>query len=245
MFRIKLMKLNILLLICFRVLANASHDDIVLYAKMAAAAYAGTYEKNSLLIKQISEHNNSIFDNRLLGFYDKKNETIYISIRESSKIKNWIDGYYAKNQENYLARWLPTRWMEVLEYVEDFHGNLVHHALFDFEHVIGRILLRYPNSKVVFVGYGYGGLMAHLLAQKVYFDHRIKQIECHTFNAPGTQEIRTDLLKDLRGLSASDLESHFFNHLQTGTMTGVYEGQILNYPGTSSSMKNFVQQLEH
>ena len=91
--------------------------------------------------------------------------------------------------------------------------------------------------------------MANLLAQAAYIENPNLDFECHTFNAPGAQEIRKYSLA-MPEITETVLKEHIWNHVRFLDPVGhinTHEGSVFFYntvPTNNHAITHFVQELE-
>ena len=215
---------------------------------LASAVYHDSAQQNFTVI---SQHENRLFGNRLVAFYDDQTDTIYLVVRGTDKLQNWIANLHIATYDALLGllakKFLPNNWQESYEKLQKTPEFWFMQAFIDLKKISDRVIQRHPNTKIIFAGHSYGGLMANLLAQDAYAQNPNLSFECHTFNAPGAQEIRTHTL-EMPEMPQSVLQSRFFNHvrlLDPVANTNTHEGQVLYYKGVSHSIEQFVKDLEN
>lgn len=220
------MNLVIFLFFAGLLLAN----PVINSAHMAKIVYEDSPQTQ---FKLLYHHENKLFGNKLLAFYDAQTETIYLTIRGTDKLSNWISNtHIAENALDLVADYLISE-----NYQKYYHGfkkgNQVWFvsAFKDLEKACLKILKKHPNTKFIFTGHSYGGLMANLVAQSIYHANPQINLECHSFNSPGAQEIRKNSLK-LPHMPTDILENSFFNHVRITDIIGntnTHEGNLLYY----------------
>lgn len=227
------MKFIILMLLSLSLQANSSVSESAHLAK-------AVYEKNpKTKFKIIYQHENEIFGNKLMAFYHSQTDTIYIAVRGTTKISNWISNtHIAENALDALADYLIPQ-----KHQKHYHGfKKVNQAWFlsafeDLQQASSEVLNQYPHTQVIFTGHSYGGLMANLLAQDAFLKNPDLNFKCHTFNAPGAQEIRRDTLQ-MPPISRKILNRRFFNHIRVTDLVAhanTQEGNLLFYQPASRS----------
>lgn len=238
------------LLIYFLSFSLSAYSLVLESARVAQAAYQ---DRPVLTHKLIRTHDNKLFANRLAGFHDLKSNTVYIGIRGSTEIQNWISNVHVGNR--LLNSLIPDGFEPVYKYLRQATESWFVLAFRDLDKATRSILRDYPNTQIVFTGHSYGGLMANLLAQKAILDHPRQIIKCHTFNTPGVQEVREHTL-NLKALDERILQNYFTNHIRITDPIGhvnTQEGNVLFYPAAARfeeltdehSMEHFLVDLEN
>lgn len=211
-------------------------------ARIAMAAYEKTPQTG---FEKRHEHESLLFGNRLMVFYDSTSNTLYMSIRGTDRLQNWIanthvatigeEGGVRKILASALDSLIPKKYKKPYNIVKDVlkESNEAWFilAFLNLETQVDLTLKQHPNVQVVFTGHSYGGLMANLLAQKAYHQHKNLKFECHTFSNPGAKEIRKDSLK-IPEVPQEILAKHFFNHARITDPIGhtnTHEGNVLKY----------------
>src|SRR3989338_1693087 len=202
------MKLIILLLLTGSLLAN----PVINSARLSEAVYE---KKPQTTLTLLTQHENKFFGNKLMAFYDAKTDSVYIAIRGTDKISNWIsNAHIAQNILDAAAqRLLSLSHHRYYDLLKKGNQDWFISAFEDLEKASSKILSKHPNTKFIFTGHSYGGLMANLLAQSAYAQNPYLDFECHTFNAPGAEEIRENSL-EMQPIPKKILRQHFFNHIR-------------------------------
>ncbi len=236
----------ILLFILLSFSLQAELGPLVTEAALLSAEVYHDTPKTQLKI--IAKHEHKLLGNRLVAFRDPATKTLFLTIRGSTNLGNWISNLHIGTSNNLveaaLLKFVPKAGSITKSW---FTG-----AFDDLDQATQDLLSRYSQDRIVFTGHSYGGLMANLLAHKAIERHPRRSIECHTFNSPGSQEIRRKTLK-ISELSDAKLESQFFNHRRWSDIVGhwnTHEGRVLFYkasglkdPIEEHQMEQFAKEL--
>lgn len=213
-------------MICLLSFALFADDHVLEAAKFSHAVYQPHPDSEK---EVILDHENLLLGNRLLVAKDEHKPILYFAIRGTGPWQNWFANAHIANDfmEQIMPDWLFESYQKVKQGPE-FWFRL---AFRDLKEATLQILARYPNHRLVITGHSYGGVMANLLAQDIAQLEPKRILECHTFNAPGTQEIREKTLK-LPTTSAKQLQQ-FYNHLRISdpiAWLNTHEGHVVSYP---------------
>src|SRR3990167_1422554 len=174
------------------------------------------YEKHlPVEFQLISKHEHKIFGNKLMAFQDPQTDSIYIVIRGTAQLSNWLsNAHIAHNMLDKLAkRFLSPNYEEYYNFLRRTNQDWFINAFQNLKQASDQVIQKYPEAKFVFTGHSYGGLMANLLAQAAYIENPNLDFECHTFNAPGAQEIRKYSLA-MPEITETVLKEHIWNHVR-------------------------------
>ncbi|MBL4817816.1 MAG: hypothetical protein JKY15_01110 [Deltaproteobacteria bacterium] len=211
-----------------------SRSEVASAANLASAVYQ---ESPKAHLPVIQMHENPDFANRLVAYLDKQHKTLYIVVRGTTELRNWIANLSIGYNDPVIGSiadmgahmaidmtvnaLIPTNYQQDISKnlkstykgLKSAHDNFFIDAFQDLRKASEAIILQYPTHKVVFVGHSYGGIMGNLLAQQTIYNNPELNVLCHTFNAPGAREIRSKILR-LPTLNESFLNQHFFNHFR-------------------------------
>lgn len=183
----------------------------------------------------LHEHESHLFGNRLMAFYDSKADTVYISVRGTTKLQNWISNTHVGTAGEVIdsaLNWLiPAKYKKHYDTLKEGSETWFVLAFKNLKDEVESLLKQHPHAQVVFTGHSYGGLMANLLAQDAYHRHPGLKFKCHTFNAPGALEIREKSLK-IPKTPQEILGKRFSNHVRMTDVVGntnTHEGNVLKY----------------
>ncbi len=217
-----------LFILLFFTLQAQAQSPAIQSALLSAQVY---HDHPKTQLKIVSTHENKLFSNRLVAFRDSEKKMLFLAIRGSTHLGNWISNLHIGTSNNLVEAAL----LKLVPKAGSMTKAWFTGAFDDLDQVSQDILSRYQHDKIIFVGHSYGGLMANLLAHKAIERHPKRWIECHTFNSPGSQEIRRKTLK-IPELSDSRLETRFFNHRRWSDLVGhwnTHEGRVLFYKASN------------
>jgi hypothetical protein len=212
-----------------------SQNIVLESARMAQQVYQETPQTEFRLLH---DHTHHFWGNRLMAFHDAKTDTIYVSVRGTSKIQNWLANAHIGTAEKALN----TVFDLITQRPEHKgHYKLAKEAtglwfILAFENLkdeVESILQQNPHTQVIFTGHSYGGIMANLLAQHAYHRYPNLKFKCYTFNAPGSLEIRQNSLK-MPKIPEEILTKRFFNHVRITdpvSYIGTHESKKIAYDG--------------
>ncbi len=224
------------LLSIFILVSLSSFASVVEHARLAKLAYEDSPKAH---LGALLKHENENYGNRMLVFKDDLQKKIYVSVRGTVQLENWISNTHIGASDmvvdSLVSFLVPQDYQQHYKAFKQNSQDWFLGAFKDLLRAVQPALKTYSDYQFVFVGHSYGGLMASLLAQDTFHRYPEIDITCEVFGAPGTKNIRRETLK-LPSLPKNVLEKRFRNHVRWTDpvgMVGDHEGQVLKYEANS------------
>ncbi|MES2503978.1 MAG: hypothetical protein V4534_03785 [Myxococcota bacterium] len=231
-----------------------SQLEVIRAAELADGIYVSGALKH-LELETVHSHDNPLFANRLAGFFNQESNTLYVVVRGTSSKLNWISdarigssNKIVKKIVNYLT---PSKLKPYGKILDSWSQGWFEESFEDLKSASNILIRKHNGATVIFTGHSYGGIMANLLAQDAYHRFPRSKFRCHTFNAPGAAEIRSETL-NMPQIAQEELERFIFNHVRESDLIGqwnTHEGKVHYYANNNRwhrdahAMAHFVKDL--